>query len=286
MNELSLFTGAGGGLLATHYLLGWRAVGYVDNDEYCQRILAARIADGSLPEAPIFGDIRAFIDEGYAETYQGLVDVVSAGFPCQPFSVAGKRLGDQDERNMWPETADVIRVTGPQFVFLENSPGLASSGYLGVVLADLAELGFDARWCVLSAKACGAPHIRRRLWVAASRRVPNADSEGRLQPGRTDQEVGRRTSNTVQASTCNTASARLARIQGQRCGVFQRGQARASAERADRPRQSPGWWSRFPGVSGMDDGVAHRMDRIAATGNGQVAAVAARAWQTLMPEVA
>ena len=81
MRELSLFTGAGGGLLGTK-LLGWRPVGYVENSEYCQRVIAARIRDGFLEEAPIFGDIRAFIGEGYAESYQGMVDVLSAGFPC------------------------------------------------------------------------------------------------------------------------------------------------------------------------------------------------------------
>lgn len=99
MNELSLFTGAGGGLLGTH-LLGWKAIGYVEFNEYCQRVIAQRIADGILPNAPIFGDIRTFISEGYAAAYTGLVDCLSGGFPCQPFSTAGRRLGADDERNM------------------------------------------------------------------------------------------------------------------------------------------------------------------------------------------
>lgn len=123
MNELSLFSGAGGGLLGTH-LLGWIPIGYVEYDDYCQRIIAARIADGILPDAPIFGDINAFISEGYADAYSGLVDVVSAGFPCQPFSVAGQRKGDDDERNKWPQTLDVIRRIRPPIALLENVPGL------------------------------------------------------------------------------------------------------------------------------------------------------------------
>ena len=84
MWELSLFSGAGGGLLASK-LLEWRTVGYVEFNEYCQRVIAARIADGHLDPAPIFGDIRAFIADGYAASYSGMVDVVSGGFPCQPF---------------------------------------------------------------------------------------------------------------------------------------------------------------------------------------------------------
>ena len=169
MRELSLFTGAGGGILGTH-LLGWRPVGYVEFNDYCQRVLAARIQDGFIPNAPIFGDIRAFLSEGYAEAYQGMVDVVTAGFPCQPFSVAGKQRGEDDPRNMWPATRDTIGIVRPRYALLENVPGLLaqSHGYFGTVLGDLAALGYDARWGVLGADDAGAPHRRKRLWVVAS----------------------------------------------------------------------------------------------------------------------
>ncbi len=164
MRELSLFSGAGGGLLGTK-LLGWRHFGYVEYDDYCQQVLRQRIDDGYLDEAPIFGDIRTFISDGYADAYQGMVDVVTAGFPCQPFSVAGKQKGEDDERNMWPATIDVIRRVRPQYCLLENVTGLLSSGYMGRVFGDLAESGFDARWRVLSAAEVGAPHKRDRLWI-------------------------------------------------------------------------------------------------------------------------
>ena len=85
MRELSLFSGAGGGLLGTKHLLGWTTIGYVEWEDYCQKVLAQRIKDGWLDEAPIFGDIRAFNDK-WAERYRGLVDVISAGNTkdCQP----------------------------------------------------------------------------------------------------------------------------------------------------------------------------------------------------------
>ena len=164
MNELSLFSGAGGGLLGSK-ILGWRSIGYVENNPYCQKILAQRISDGILDAAPIFGDIRKFISEGYATSYKGLVDIITGGFPCQPFSVAGKRKGEADERNMWPATANVIRAIRPPLVFLENVPGLLSSGYFGRILGDLAEIGYDARWAVLGASDVGANHRRKRLWI-------------------------------------------------------------------------------------------------------------------------
>ncbi|MCK4827595.1 DNA cytosine methyltransferase, partial [bacterium] len=166
MRELSLFSGAGGGLLGTH-LLGWQPIGYVEFDDYCQRIIKARIKDGILQEAPIFGDLRAFISEGYAESYKGMVDVITAGFPCQPFSVAGKQAGADDPRNVWPSTIQCIRLVRPRFVFLENVSGLLTSGYFGRILGDLAESGYDCKWRILSAAEMGAPHKRDRLWIKA-----------------------------------------------------------------------------------------------------------------------
>ena len=167
MKELSLFSGAGGGLLGTT-LLGWEHVGYVEYNDYCQRVIAQRIEDGYLTRAPIFSDVRAFISEGFAASYTGLVDVISAGFPCQPFSTAGKRQGADDSRNMWPATIECIRVVRPRYCLLENVPGLLSSGYFGTILGDLAESGYDARWRILSAAELGAPHKRDRLWIVAN----------------------------------------------------------------------------------------------------------------------
>jgi DNA (cytosine-5)-methyltransferase 1 len=166
LRELSLFTGAGG-LLGTK-LLGWQTVGYVEWEAYCQQVIAQRIADGCLDAAPVFGDIRAFLSDGYAASYTGLVDVITAGFPCQPFSVAGKQRGEADDRNMWPDTAAVIRTVRPRFVLLENVPGLLSHRYFGTVLGDLASAGYDCRWRCLSAADCGAPHRRERLWITGS----------------------------------------------------------------------------------------------------------------------
>ena len=164
MRELSLFSGAGGGLLGSK-LLGWRSVGYVEINEYCQKVLKARIDDGILDKAPIFTDVREFIKSGCAREYRGFVDVVTAGFPCQPFSVAGKQKGEDDERNMWPETLAVLRAVRPRFAFLENVPGLLAHEYIRRIFGDLAESGFNARWRVLSAAEVGAPHKRDRVWI-------------------------------------------------------------------------------------------------------------------------
>lgn len=170
MYQISLFSGALGGDLASVYLLGWRPVLYVECNEYRQRIIQQRIKDGLMPDAPIWGDIRTLgqtVLKPYKELAKKHSVVITAGFPCQPFSHAGKRRGADDERNMWPETIRVIREVRPRFAFLENVPGLLTSGYFGTILGDLAESGYDARWRMLSAAELGAPHRRDRLWIVA-----------------------------------------------------------------------------------------------------------------------
>lgn len=167
MRELSLFSGVGGGILAS-MLLGHRIIGAVEHDEYCCKVLEQRQRDEVLERFPIFQtDIRDFIREGYAELYAGRCDLVSAGFPCQPFSAAGKRRGADDERNMWPATAECLRVVRPRWFYGENVPGLLYSGYFEQILCDLAACGYDVRWRVLSAAELGAPHKRDRLWIVA-----------------------------------------------------------------------------------------------------------------------
>ena len=243
MNHLSLFTGAGGGELGA-ILNGWHTVGYVEWDDYCQRVLAQRIKDGILPEAPIFGDLRAFISEGYAEAYQGMVDVVSGGFPCQPFSVAGKRKGAGDDRNMWPATLEVIRLVRPKFALLENVPGLNTvrKSYLGRILGGLSEAGFDARWCVLGADDCGAPHRRKRLWILAH--AEGIGMEGVRPSGEQEREAH----------------------EGQAISLCPGGHS---------------WWATEPSVGRVAHGVAHRVDRLKAIGNGQVPAVVRTVWSLL-----
>lgn len=163
MNELALFSGAGGGILGGH-LLGWRTVCAVEWEEYPASVLCARQNDKILPTFPIWDDVRTF--DG--RPWRGIAQVVSGGFPCQDISSAGKGVGITGERSsMWKHMARIIGEVQPQHAFVENSPMLTIRG-LGVVLGDLAEMGFDARWCVLGADSVGAPHKRDRIWILAT----------------------------------------------------------------------------------------------------------------------
>jgi DNA (cytosine-5)-methyltransferase 1 len=241
MNELALFAGAGGGILGGH-LLGWRTVCAVEWEPYAASVLVARQNDGLLPPFPIWDDVQTF--DG--RPWRGIVDVVSGGFPCQDISAAGKGAGIDGERSgMWREMARIIREIRPKFVFVENSPMLTSRG-LGTVLGDLASMGFDARWGVLGAADVGAPHQRDRIWIVAHA-----------------SEIGFCGEKTKQGMERN----------------------RPSISCLDTK-----WWEREPEQTSREaqsemgvvvNGLASRMDELAAIGNGQVPLVAATAWSLL-----
>lgn len=162
MNELALFAGAGGGILAGK-LHGWRTIAAVEINPYRARRLMQRQNEGHLPPFPIWDDVRSF--DG--RSWRGLVDLVSAGFPCTDISRAGRKEGIEGEASgLWVEVPRILREVQPRFAFLENAAELPHRG-LGRVLGDLAELGFDARWCVLGSDDIGAEHIRNRTWILA-----------------------------------------------------------------------------------------------------------------------
>ena len=174
LNGLALCAGNGGLELGIGLAVpGYRGVGYVERDAYAAAALVARMEEAALDPAPVWDDLDTF--DG--RPWRGVVDLVSAGFPCPPFSVAGSRQGTDDERWLWPPIERVIREVQPGWVFLENVPGLVRDGRaIGAVVGDLARLGFDAEWALFSAEEVGAPHRRERFFLLA-RRVPDAERD-------------------------------------------------------------------------------------------------------------
>jgi DNA (cytosine-5)-methyltransferase 1 len=161
VNVLSLFSGIGGLELGLERA-GMTVVGQVEIDEFCRRVLAKH-----WPEVPRHDDVRTCVEWWLGDS-RPTVDLVCGGFPCQPFSISGAQLGMGDERWGWPWFADVVRRVRPCYVLVENVTALlADSDAFGRMLSDLAELGFDADWSVLSACAVGAPHTRERLFLVA-----------------------------------------------------------------------------------------------------------------------
>ena len=239
---MALFAGAGGGILGGK-LLGWECVCAVEWEPYPAAVLAARQNEGILPPFPIWDDVRSF--DG--NPWRGIVDVVSGGFPCQDISSAGKGKGIEGERSgMWKEMARIIGEVRPRYVLVENSPVLTSRG-LGVVLGDLAALGYDAEWGVLGAVHAGGDHERERIWVLAS------------DPARGDLENGEDVGGRMDKAREGRKAA--GSINGTLFGV----------ERCDTECE----------LGRTVHGMAVEMDRLKAIGNGQVPACVVLAWNTL-----
>ena len=225
MNELALFAGAGGGILGGK-LLGWRTVCAVEVNGHAAGILVARQNDGLLAPFPIWDDVRTF--DG--RPWRGRIDVVSGGFPCQPFSTAaaGKNVAD----DLWQEMRRIVADVAPRYVFAENVQRRA----IDAAAEDLEQMGYQTKCISIGAADMGADHIRERYWVLA---YTDSDSE-----------------------LCSPINAEM---------------AFGSSFRAR-------FWETYPDESRMDDGLADRLDRIAATGNGQVPIVVAAAWRILSGE--
>lgn len=163
MRVLDLFAGIGGFSLAAHWM-GWETAAFVEWEDFPQRVLKK-----NFPGIPVYGDIREFDGHKFIEEH-GPIDIVCGGFPCQPFSTAGKRKGREDDRYLWPEMLRVIRETQPSFVVGENVAGLVSMDggiVLEQVCTDLESEGYAVQPFIVPAIAVGAPHRRDRVWIVA-----------------------------------------------------------------------------------------------------------------------
>jgi len=205
---------------------GMRVIWQSEVDPYACRVLAKH-----WPDVPNLGDVTT-IDWSTVER----PDVICGGYPCQPFSYAGARRGEHDHRHLWPYMLRALRYLRPRYALLENVTGHLSLGF-GRVLGDLAEIGFDAEWSVVSACAMGAPHARERVLVVAypcaigrERRRSHGPAHG--SPDRQTRQSEGRNPNTA--------------------------------------------WLAVPGatVRGVANGVPHRVDRLRGLGNAVVPQVA------------
>ncbi len=177
MNGLSLFSGIGGLDVA---LSEWvRPVVYCEIDPYCQGVLLSRMVSGDLPEAPIWDDIKTL----RIQSPDNSINILYGGFPCQDISIAGNGKGLAGERSgLFFEIVRLAEEIKPKFIFLENVPAITSRGGLQVV-KEIAEMGYDCRWCVISAASIGALHKRERFFL-----LGHANSMRKLQQERGEQE--------------------------------------------------------------------------------------------------
>ncbi|MCP5116932.1 MAG: DNA (cytosine-5-)-methyltransferase [bacterium] len=278
LNVLDLFSGIGGFSLGLERA-GMRTVGFCEIDPYCRAVLRKH-----WPDVPIFEDVRGLSRDAVTES----VDLVSGGFPCQPWSVAGQRRGVEDERDLWPEMLRVVEVFRPAWVCGENVAGLGSMAFrrdpvvvesrtggshangvdyesvllrqehmqLNRICSDLDALGYQVT--IFEIPACGvdAPHLRRRLWIVANaseRRRGGARSGQGQQQGRAETVgAGEAVANQPRFQEREGPDSKRARTN---CGAI--------AERGFR-------WIPEPDVGRVANGIPRRVDRLRALGNAVV----------------
>ena len=254
MNHASLFSGIGGFDLAAEWM-GWQNVFNCEWEEFPRKVLKHH-----FPNAIQYGDIKQ-LD---ATSHLGRVDILTGGFPCQPYSLAGKRMGKEDERHLWPEMCRVIREVQPRWVVGENVRGII--GWNGgmvfdEVQADLEAEGYEVTPYVLPAAAVGAPHRRDRVWFVA-----HSDTDGfRLEHTKESGSVGQ---GKRQARDHTTKPAQTDGRVWDAADTF--GRREQQDNRQGKPRQSdqtrtlPNWQT-FPTVTavcGRDDGLPKELDGI------------------------
>jgi DNA (cytosine-5)-methyltransferase 1 len=220
-----------------------RVVAYVEIEAFAVAYLVEKMEKGELAPAPIYTDLKTFP----AHLFRGRVDLITGGYPCQPFTTAGEKRGTDDPRHLWPFIWHHVAIIYPARVFFENVTGHISMG-LSTVIGDLEALGYLSTWGIFSAAEAGAPHPRKRVYIMADAERPRGP-------------VG---------------------VSGP-LGHQQEGQPEIAdnAGGGRRRGESEVLWPPEPRVGRVVDGCADRIDRLRLLGNGVVRQTAAIAWGTL-----
>lgn len=306
---LDLFSGIGGNSLAlTGYV---HNIAYCEADRHAQAVLLSRMHEGKLPRAPICTDVTKL--DG--RVFRRHVDIISAGFPCQDISCAGKGAGLDGERSgLFFQILRLAKEIQPAFLFLENVPAIRTRG-LDRVIQELTACGYDLRWTMLSAADVGAPHKRERWFCLARRQLPNASFQfNQSKPGSLEKILGKPQNETGRT---NSLGADVANACCRRCSEPETGEmefaGRTKAEcsgktlanpksqrRGKRWTESEGFerssssasrsvskhtecdWPAEPNVGRVVNGLPHRVDRIKRLGNAVVPAQARKAFEMLM----
>ena len=262
-----------------------RVIAYVEIEAFAIANLVNKMEAGQLPPAPIYTNLKTFP----AHLFRDRVDLITGGYPCQPFSAAGQRKGTDDPRHLWPYIRRHIEAIRPARCFFENVEGHISLG-LSTVISDLEEDGYRATWGIFSAAEVGAPHQRKRVYILADRGEVSNTRNNRVsirhvEPSKQGQQ--RQTSNAY--TSCSTLSDTISeRLEGHSGHGKDCNQSRWIGEKEKRPvgkgslcNGEPNLWEPEPRLGRVVDGCADRVDRIRMLGNGVVPQTAAKAYLTL-----
>jgi DNA (cytosine-5)-methyltransferase 1 len=260
-----------------------RVIAHVEIEAFAIANLVAKMEAGELDAAPVWSNLKTLP----VDSFRDRVDILTGGYPCQPFSAAGKRLGKEDPRHLWPYICDIIRAVRPVRCFFENVEGHISLG-LREVISDLESLGYTTAWGIFSAREVGAPHQRKRVYIMADSSDPRSSRTG-IESQHSNEIVEPCDSNSKRESgedLENSSSQRSRDTDGANSVAYTNssGLGQGNKEDAREPsKQSDGHslWPPEPRLGRVVDGCANRVDRIRLLGNGVVPQCASRAWAVL-----
>ena len=265
---LDLFSGIGGfslGLESTGY---FKTIGFVEKDKFCQQVLKKNFKD-----IPIESEVRNVKGERYA------ADIVTGGFPCQPFSVAGKRRGTNDDRYLWDETIRIIRECKPRWFIGENVEGIINIQdglVLRQVQDDLEKEGFQVQCLVIPASGIGAWHQRKRVWIIAQN-PNNSRCEDRTKQHRWQQTQSEKGINSSSGSDI-ISNSNSEGLQGHRLqSKLETKTTEVNSNRSSKEQYT--WWQTQSTFCGVPHGISYELDkgranRIKSLGNSIVPLIA------------
>lgn len=281
LNGLDLFSGIGGLSIALNEWV--RPIAYCEIDHYCQGVLLSRQRDKSICHAPIWDDIRTLVG-GY---FHGVVDIIYGGFPCQDISVAGHGKGLAGERSgLFFEIIRLAKEIKPKFLFLENVPAITSRGGIEIVRT-ITEMGYDCRWCVISAASVGALHLRERWFLLGYAKYYGRDgSEERGSSKASIYSCEEGKNQTCESkgtgSSSMLASESFSNSESNQSGGIFEPKPQSHPFDGDNRRFETCWWKTEPNVGRVADGIPKRVDRLRSLGNAVVPAQCKKAFQILM----
>jgi DNA (cytosine-5)-methyltransferase 1 len=279
LNGLALCSGYGGLELALErFFPGYKTVCHVEGESFAVSHLIKKMEEGRIHPAPVWDDLRTF--EG--DRWRGVVDIIAGGFPCQPFSVAGKQLASEDPRHLWPSIVQIVRQVRPRFLFFENVPGVVK-WILDRILLDLAALGYDASWCVVRAADVGAPHSRARWFLFAETRHPDSIRLEGVWPEERSERINKKRRKNLEGFELNNDCEDIASEGTDTVGEGiqrQRGQHEESGRKESGQRNLNSddkwdggfgsWWEIEPSMGRLVDGAPDWVDKLRLLGNGVV----------------
>ena len=269
LQHLDLFSGIGGFSLGLEATGGFETKAFCDIEKYPRQVLQKH-----WPHVKQYEDIKELNYERLKADGIDSIDIITGGYPCQPFSIAGRQKGEQDSRHLWPEYFRLVKELRPTWVIGENVSGHIKLG-LDTVIEDLESEDYAVRPFSISASSIGANHQRERIWILAhSRRSqwPRAELRGENENETRKENANQfeRSSSTSEVDVANTNNERLQRQWQSRNQFTPRfNSSRESSEEGQRT-VGQGWWESEPNMGRVAHGIPKRVDRLKSLGNSLV----------------